>query len=44
MTAATLAGGLSDAGLPQGHIPLALLFLSGGYSVTSATRTRSPVS
>jgi hydrogenase/urease accessory protein HupE len=24
------AGGLSDAGLPQGHIPLALLFFSGG--------------
>jgi len=24
------AGGLSDAGLPQGHVPLALLFFSGG--------------
>jgi hypothetical protein len=24
------AGGLSDAGLPPGHIPLALLFFSGG--------------
>lgn len=24
------AGGLSDAGLPQGHIPVALLFFSGG--------------
>ncbi len=24
------AGGLNDAGLPQGHVPLALLFFSGG--------------
>ena len=24
------AGGLSNAGLPQGHIPVALLFFSGG--------------
>lgn len=27
------AGGLSDAGLPQAHIPVALLFFSGGVEV-----------
>jgi len=27
------AGGLSDAGLPQRHIPLALLFFSGGVEM-----------